>query len=41
MFERLEKLYDEGKITETHLSNAVAKGWITQTEMDEITAEEQ
>ena len=36
MFERLKRLYAEGKINETGINNAVAKGWITQEQADEI-----
>ena len=36
MFERLRVLYREGKITEHHLDNAVAKGWISMEQKIEI-----
>ena len=36
MFERLKRLYSEGKINETSINNAVEKGWITQEQADEI-----
>lgn len=36
MFERLKRLYSEGKIDETGINNAVNKGWITQEQVDEI-----
>ena len=36
MFERLKRLYAEGKINETGINNAVTKGWITQAQADEI-----
>lgn len=36
MFERLERLYIEGKITVQDLENAVAKGWITEEQKDII-----
>lgn len=39
MFERLLWLYSAGKITQTHLTTAVSKGWITQAQMDEIVLE--
>ena len=39
MFERLKRLYEDGKINEAGLQNAVRKGWITQAEMNEILGE--
>ena len=36
MFERLKRLYAEGKIDERGITNAVAKGWITQDQAEEI-----
>ena len=36
MFETLKRLYSDGKLTNTGLENAVAKGWITQEQADEI-----
>ena len=36
MFKRLKRLYDEGKIGEFELNNAVAKGWITEEQKNEI-----
>lgn len=39
MFNRLKKLYDEGRITEAGLQNAVEKGWITQEEYESIITE--
>ena len=38
MFDRLKKLYNEGRITEVGLQNAVEKGWITQEEYNIIIA---
>ena len=38
MYERLKKLYREGRLTEAALKNAVKKGWITEDEMKEIIA---
>ena len=35
MFDRLKRLYEQGKITEAGLQNA-AKGWITQEEYEYI-----
>ena len=32
----LNDMYQEDKITETKLDNAVAKGWITEEEKQEI-----
>ena len=32
----LEKLYKNGRATETTLNNAVDRGWITAEEKDEI-----
>lgn len=36
MYERLKRLYYEGKINENGLEKAVQKGWITEKQMDEI-----
>ena len=36
MFDTLKRLYSDGKLTDTGLENAVAKGWITQEQADEI-----
>ena len=36
MYERLKRLYDDGRITQTQLRNAVDKGWITAEEYAEI-----
>ena len=36
MFERLKRLYRNGKINENGLEKAVTKGWITKEQMDEI-----
>jgi len=36
MFETLLRLWQDGKLTEEKLSNAVAKGWITEEEKDKI-----
>lgn len=35
----LERLYDDGKIDETRLDNAVTKGLITEAEKIEITTQ--
>ena len=36
MFERLKRLYEEGKIGEANINNAVTLGWITDEQADEI-----
>lgn len=38
MFETLARLYDGGAIQKCHLENAVDRGWITQSEKEEIVA---
>lgn len=40
MFETLMRLYDKGKgrLTAAGLANAVIKGWITETQKQEIIA---
>jgi len=40
MFEKLKKLYVEGRITKAGLKNAVRKGWITAAQYQEITGEQ-
>lgn len=40
MFERLKKLYEEGRMTKAGLKNAVKKGWITAEQYQEITGEQ-
>ena len=40
MFNTLERLYTEGRLTEVGLSNAVTKGWITEEEKNSILAVE-
>lgn len=37
MFETLNRLYHAGSIEVAQLENAVAKGWITEEEMREIS----
>lgn len=37
-FDTVQRLYNEGKLTEIGLSNAVTKEWITQEQMDQIMA---
>lgn len=36
MYERLRKLYQEERLTEAQLKNAVQKKWITEEQMAEI-----
>jgi hypothetical protein len=36
MYETLLRLWQEGKMTEQGLDNAVAKGWITEEQKQEI-----
>jgi len=36
MYSILKKMYVAGKLTETGLDNAITKGWITETEKEEI-----
>ena len=36
MYERLKRLYNEGRLTKEGLENAVARGWITEEQMLEI-----
>lgn len=38
MFERLKRLYSEGKIDEAAIRNAVTKGWLTEEQANEILA---
>lgn len=38
MFERLKRLYTEGKLDEAAIRNAVTKGWITEEQAVEILA---
>ena len=38
MYERLKRLYQEGRLDKKGLENAVARGWITEEEMQEILA---
>jgi hypothetical protein len=40
MFERLQRLYTEGRITKNGLMNAVAKGILTAEEFKKITGGE-
>ena len=36
MFERLKKLFIEGKLTKAAIQNAVTKGWLTEEQAKEI-----
>lgn len=36
MFASVKRLYDDGRLTETGLDSAVAKGWITSAEKTQI-----
>jgi hypothetical protein len=36
MYSILKKMYAADKLTETGLDNAIAKGWITEAEKEEI-----
>lgn len=36
MYERLERLYLEGRLTDTQLDNAVLKGWISAEQAQAI-----
>ena len=36
LFVRVKTLYDAGRLTEAGLDVAVARGWITEAEKDEI-----
>ncbi len=36
MFERLKRLYESGQLDQKGIENAVAKGWITQEQANEI-----
>lgn len=39
MYDYLKRLYFEGRLSDAGLDNAVAKGWITQAEADQIRAD--
>lgn len=36
MFERLKRLYNEGKLDEAAIRTAVTKGWLTEEQAQEI-----
>ena len=38
MFENLKRLYDAGRLTVQGIQSAVAKGWITAEQAEEILA---
>ena len=38
MFERLKRLYESGQLDQKGIENAVAKGWISQEQAEEILA---
>jgi len=39
MYERINRLYEEGKLDKQGVANAVMRGWITSTQYEEITGE--
>ena len=39
MFERLKRLYEQGKIDKVGLKKAIEYGWITEEQMNEIIGE--
>jgi hypothetical protein len=39
MYDYLRRLYLEGRLSDSGLQNAVAKGWITQEQADQIRAD--
>lgn len=41
MFERLKRLYNAGKLDDAAIYNAVAKGWITQEQAEQIISQEE
>lgn len=40
MFDRIKRLYDEGKLNIDGVRNAVKRGWITAEQFKEITGED-
>ena len=36
MYERLKRLYEDGRITQEQLKNAVERDWITEEQYEEI-----
>ena len=41
MYEKLRDLYLSGRLNDAGLDNAVARGWITQEQADQIRADKQ
>lgn len=39
MYERLRALYLDGRLTDGGLAAAVARGWVTQAQADQIKAD--
>lgn len=39
MFNRIKRLYDQGKLDKNGVKNAVLRGWITEDQYKEITGE--
>lgn len=39
MYERIKRLYEEGKLNKQGIANAVLKGWITPEQYEGITGE--
>lgn len=39
MFNRIKRLYDQGKLDKNGVKNAVLRGWITEEQYKEITGE--
>lgn len=40
MYERIRKLYLDGRLTEIGVGNAVKRGWITAEQYKDITGED-
>ena len=40
MFETLKRLYTEGRLTIEQLGSAVVKGWINETQYEDICGEQ-
>lgn len=41
MFERLKRLYGQGKLTDAGLDAAVARGWLSETQAEEIRGKQE
>jgi len=39
MYERIKRLYEEGRLDKQGVANAVERGWITPAQYQEITGE--